>query len=94
MANHFDKYHQHMTKEERRSLNKHAKKIPRFVKNWVVLRTSKGQPTLEQVIHAPTPVSSEEKEVVETDVGVGTRSFRRYSKSIKSACPMWNRYGK
>lgn len=32
MANHFDKYRQHMTKEERRSLNKHAKKIPKFVK--------------------------------------------------------------
>ena len=83
-----------MTKEERRSLIKQAKKIPRLEKNWVVLRTSKGQPTLEQVIHAPTPVSSEEEEVVETDVGVGTRSFCWYSKSIKSACPMSNWYGK
>ena len=83
-----------MTKEERRSLIKHAKKIPRFEKNRVVLRTSKGQLTLEQVIHTPTPVSSEEEEVVETDVGVGTRSFRRNSKSIKSACPMSNWYGK
>ena len=61
-----------MTKEEHRSLVKHAKKIPRFEKKRVVLRTSKGQPTLEQVIRAPTPVSSEEEEVVETDVGVGT----------------------
>ena len=94
MANHFDKYHQHMTKEEHRLLIKHAKKIPRFEKNWVVLQTSKGQPTLEQVIHAPTPVSSEEEEVVETDMGVSTRSVHRYSKSIKSACPMSNWYGK
>ena len=83
-----------MTKEERRSLIKHAKEDTKVRKNRVVLRTSKGQPTLEQVIHAPTPVSSEEEEVVETDVRVGTRSVRRYSKSIKSACPMSNWYGK
>ena len=83
-----------MTKEERRSLIKHAKEDTKVRKNRVVLRTSKGQPTLEQVIHAPTPVSSEEEEVVETDVGVGTRSFHRYSQSIKSACPMSNWYGK
>ena len=83
-----------MTKEEHRSLIKHANKIPRFEKNRVVLRTSKGQPTLEQVIHAPTPVSSEEEEVVETAVGVSTRSVHRYSKSIKSACPVSNWYGK
>ena len=83
-----------MTKEERRSLIKHAKEDTKVRKNRVVLRTSKGQPTLEQVIHAPTPVSSEEEEVVETDVGVSTRSVHRYSKSIKSACPMSNWYGK
>ena len=83
-----------MTKEERRSLIKHAKEDTKVRKNRVVLRTSKGQPTLEQVIHAPTPVSSEEEEVVETDAGVGTRSVHRNSKSIKSACPMSNWYGK
>ena len=80
-SNHFDKFHEHMTKEERRPLIKNAKKISRFKKNWVVLRISKGQPTSEQVIHPPTPVSSEEEEVVERDVGVGTRSFPQYSKS-------------
>ena len=80
LSNHFDKFHRQITKEERRLLIKNAKKIPRFEKNRVVLRTSKGQPTLEQIIRAPTPVSSEEEEVAE-DVGVGTRSFPRYSKS-------------
>ena len=65
-----------MTKEEHRPLIKNGKEISRFEKNWVVLQTSKGQPTLEQVIHPPTPVSSEEEEVVEReDVGVGTRSL-------------------
>ena len=81
-SNHFDKFHEHITEEERRPLIKNAKKISRFKKNWVVLRISKGQPTLEQVIHPPTPVLSEEEEVVEReDVGVGTRSFPQYSKS-------------
>jgi len=58
-----------------------TKKIPRYEKNRMVLCTWKGQPTLEQVIRPPTPISGEEEEVEREDPGIGTRSFPRYSRS-------------
>ena len=59
----------------------HKEDTPRYEKNRMVLCTWKGQPTLEQVIRPPTPISGEEEEVEREDPGIGTRSFPRYSRS-------------
>ena len=76
LSNHFDSTHKNLTPAERANYIGGAKKIPRYEKNRVVLRTMKGQPTLEQMIRPPTPVSSEEEEVEREDSGIGTRSFK------------------
>ena len=81
LSNHFVNAHKNLTRKECAKHIGEAKKISRYEKNRVVLRTWKGQLTLEQVIHPPTPVSSEEGEVEREDSGIGTRSFPCYSRS-------------
>ena len=80
-SNHFDSAHKDLTPEKRALYLETAKKIPRHEKKKPVLCTRKGQPTLEQLVRPPTPLPSEEEEVGTEDVGIGKRSFPRYSRS-------------
>ena len=60
-----------------------TKNIPRYEKNRMVLCTWKGQPTLEQVIRPPTPISGEEEEV-ERDKDAGPTTTANEKEDVTS----------